>query len=500
MTPVELSAFAICVALICIGLYTKANNNRQSSGHGLLPPGPPGHWFYGNTMPKPHAHRKFEEWTKEYGPVFTLRQGRKLLIVVGRYQAAVDILEKEGANTADRPRSISSGETLSGGMRTLLVGAGDRLKKLRRALHSQLQPKVVETYEPIQMANAKNVILDILENPSAHQAHAKRYAASVIMSLTYGKATPTSYSDPVVQDVNKCLTRLGVTLQPGKWMVDAFPILRYIPGYLSTLRDWHKEELALFRSQLDGVRKQMESGQARPSFAKYLLERQAEYELTDDELAYLAGSMFGAGSDTSASAISIAIMAAATHPETQAKVQEELDTVVGRDRLPNFGDMDMLPQTMAFVLEAFRWRPVSAGGFMHKATKDIFWKEYCIPKGATIVGNHWSVARDPEVYPNPESFNPQRWMRDDGRVKDDAKYYHVFGFGRRVCPGQHVAVRSVFINTALIHWAYNILEEPAKKIDTLAFTDTANTHPLPFHAKFVPRVERLRELVEEHIE
>ncbi|TFK53064.1 cytochrome P450 [Heliocybe sulcata] len=502
ITRLDLIALAICAALVCYALYTKVKHIQRTSEHGLLPPGPPGHWLYGNTTPRPYAHRQFHEWTKEYGPVFTLRQGRKILIIVGRYQAAVDILEKEGANTADRPRSIAAGETLSGGMRILLTGVGERLKKLRRALHSQLQLKVVDTYEPIQMANAKNMLLDILQDPSHHQAHAKRYAASVIMSMAYGKTTPTSYSDPEVRSINKFTMRVGATIQPGKWMVDVFPLLRYVPGYFRTLKEWHKEELALYTSQVETVRKQLvsESGQARPSFAKYLLERQAEYDLRDNELAYLAGSMFGAGSDTSASAISVAIMAAATHSDAQKKVQEELDSVVGRDRLPNFGDMDVLPYTMAFVLETFRWRPITPGGFMHKATQDIFWKEYCIPEGAAIIGNHWAIARDPAVYPDPESFKPQRWIREDGKVKEDMKNYHAFGFGRRVCPGQHVAVRSVFINTALILWAFGLSGDPSNPIDTLAFTDTANAHPLPYHVKFSPRVDRLRDLIEEDIE
>jgi hypothetical protein len=78
------------------------------------------------------GYRKFEEWTKEYGPVFSLRQGTTITVVIGRLQAAIDIMEKEGAHTADRPLSISAGETLSGGMRLLLTPAGDRFKKLRR--------------------------------------------------------------------------------------------------------------------------------------------------------------------------------------------------------------------------------------------------------------------------------------------------------------------------------------------------------------------------------
>ena len=76
-----------------------------------------------------------------------------------------------------------------------------------------------------------------------------------------------------------------------------------------------------------------ERGQELPqSFGKYLLERQKELELSDNETAYLAGSMFGAGSDTTASAISISIMAAACFPKAQAKVQEELDNVIGKER------------------------------------------------------------------------------------------------------------------------------------------------------------------------
>lgn len=68
----------------------------------------------------------------------------------------------------------------------------------------------------------------------------------------------------------------------------------------------------------------------------------------------------------------------------------------------------------------------------------------------------------------------------------------------RVCPGQHVANRSVFLNTALMMWAYRISEDPSKLIDTMAFSDTANMHAAQFEAVFEPRmpVDRLRMLLE----
>ncbi|KAF8956228.1 cytochrome P450 [Flammula alnicola] len=491
---------SIAAVVLCFTILAVIRQRLTQSSKLPLPPGPPGSFLFGNTIPKAFAYRKFEEWTQEYGPVFSLRQGFSTTIVVGRLQAAIDIMEKEGAYLVDRPQNIAAGETLSGGMRMLLTPAGDRFKKMRRALHAHLQPKVVTTYAPTLMMNARQHIFDIIESPDKHQDHAKRYSASVVMALAYGK-NPKSYEDPDVQAVIRCLTLLGNTLRPGVWKVDAYPILRYVPGYLKELKDGHAEELELFKSQLNEVRMKAVREEIPDSFGKYLLEKQKELELTDGETAYLAGSMFGAGSDTTASAISIGVLAAACYPEAQAKVQQELDSIIGRERAPTLADQDVLPQTMAFVLETFRWRPVSAGGFAHKATKDIIWENYLIPKGAAVVGNVWAVGRDPEYFPDPEKFNPQRWIDENGKIREELRAY-TFGFGRRVCPGQHMATASVFINTALVQWAFNVKADPSSPIDELAFTESANTHPLPFKVFFEPRVaktvEGVRDMMEDY--
>lgn len=66
--------------------------------------------------------------------MFSLRQGFSTTIVIGRMQAAIDIMERDGAWLVDRPRNIAAGETLSGGMRMLLTPAGDRFKKMRRCV------------------------------------------------------------------------------------------------------------------------------------------------------------------------------------------------------------------------------------------------------------------------------------------------------------------------------------------------------------------------------
>ncbi|KAG1812009.1 cytochrome P450 [Suillus variegatus] len=119
----------------------------------------------------------------------------------------------------------------------------------------------------------------------------------------------------------------------------------------------------------------------------------------------------------------------------------------------------------------------------------------CILAGATVIANHWAIANDPEVFPEPHRFNSQCWIDNAGRVRGDIRFF-TYGFGRRVCPGQHVANRSVFVNTALILWAFCLSENPAAKIDTLAFSDTANIRAAPFEICFAKRIDEnvIREL------
>ena len=134
-----------------------------------------------------------------------------------------------------------------------------------------------------------------------------------------------------------------------------------MPGYLNLPHKWHKcvrciaqqiiaktqatrDELGLYRSKLQKARQAIAQGGTAPCFAEYITTHQEEYQISDDEMAYLCGGLFLAGSDTSASAIAITIMAAALFPEQQKVVQDELDQVIdGSSRLPDFTDEDELP-------------------------------------------------------------------------------------------------------------------------------------------------------------
>ncbi|KAG2049583.1 cytochrome P450, partial [Suillus hirtellus] len=411
-------------------------------------------------------------------------------VIIGRHKAAVDIMEKQGRALADRPRLVAAGEILTRGQSLVFIHVGDRLRRMRRVLHMHLQPKSADEYQPLQMSQARTLILNILDDPSNFQNHAITYAAATILQVAYGKTSPTSATDPEVKEARHLISRLRTVLRPGAYWVESIPWLKYLPWYAPQLRDEYKRATRLYTDQLNRVKLQMQRNEdIGPSFSKHLLENGHLYDLTDMEMAYLAGGFFGAGTETTATAICTVLMAAAHFPEEQAKVQAELDAVIGRERAPTFADKPFLPRLEAFISEALRWRPLVPFGLPHRTTEDVIWENYCIPAGTTVFGNQWSISRDPEVYPEPDAFKPQRWIDDEGRLRDDLTFF-VYGFGRRVCPGQHVADRSVFINSLLNLWAFQLSLDPTKPQDDMGFSNTFMPN-VPCAIKFQARVSEV---------
>ncbi|KAG2033763.1 cytochrome P450 [Suillus americanus] len=451
-----------------------------------------------------HITRSFlivARWINEYGPVITIRSRFKKIVYIGRYKAAVDIMEHQGKLVADRPLMISA-EISSGGMSFGNVPFGDRLHRMRRALHSYLQPKAAKAYQPLQMSHAKNIVVGILDDPHNLQRHVITYAATTIMKIAYGKNTPTSATDPKILEVNQLVKTSRAVQHHDTYLVDSIPWLKYLPWYGRDLKLRFEKSKKLHTSDLNRVKEQMHNNEdVGPSFTKYMLENSHLYGFTEIEIAFLAGSFLKAGSHTTSNTMCTVLMAAACFPEEQAIVQAELDAVIGRHRAPTFADQKSLPRLQAFISEALRWRPPVPDGLAHQTIKDVIWENYCIPAGTTVYGNIWSICQDPDVFPEPDMFKPQRWIDDQGILRDDIKLF-VFGFGRRVCPGQHVASRSVFITALLILWAFKLTLDPTKPLQDMGFMGESMLDIRPCEFEFEKRISEteLRHMMQDYPE
>ncbi|KAG1875680.1 cytochrome P450 [Suillus subluteus] len=471
---------ATCLAVVGVFLWAY----RPSKSGLPLPPSPPTWRLRGHVLPTRKPFLTIAGWIDEYGPLITIRLKFERIVIIGRYKAAVEIMENQGKLLADRPPMIAAGELFSGGMSIGFIPFGDRLRRMRRALHSHLQPKAAEAYQPLQMSHAKNIVLGVLDNPQDFQHHVITYAASIILKVTYGKNTPTSATDPEVIERLQMMGKVTEIQRPGAYLVESIPWLKYLPWYGRDLKLLFERRKKAYLGQLNRVREQMSDVDIGPSFMKHMLENSQSHGLTEIEVGFLGGALFGAGLDTTSISICTVLMAASCFPEEQAKVQAEIDTIIGRHRAPTFADQGSLPRMQAFISEALRWRPVASAGMAHRTTED---ENYCIPAGTTVFGNHWSISRDPDVYPEPYAFKPQRWIDDKGGLRDDLKFFP-YGFGRRLCPGQHVANRSVFITTLLILWAYKLTLDPTKPLEDMGFMYGTMPNVLPCTFEFEKRI------------
>jgi len=168
---------------------------------------------------------------------------------------------------------------------------------------------------------------------------------------------------------------------------------------------------------------------------------------------------------------------------------------LGPGDLPSFSDEPTLPYITAIVKEVLRHNPVTPFAFPHLLIQHDIYAGYFLPKGSIIMPNIWSILHNEEDYPEPELFNPSRFLDADGKlnpnVRDPATA--AFGFGRRACPGKHVALASLWIAVASILTCYTIepeLDENGKPIKPKGEWYSGPTlfnHPLPFKCRFVPR-------------
>lgn len=166
--------------------------------------------------------------------------------------------------------------------------------------------------------------------------------------------------------------------------------------------------------------------------------------------------MFTAGTDTSSSTVEWAIAELIRHPKILARVQQELDQVVGRDRLVTELDLAQLTYLQAVVKETFRLHPSTPLSLPRMAAESCEINGYHIPKGATLLVNVWAIARDPAQWTDPLEFKPERFLPGGEKPGADVRGndFEVipFGAGRRICAGMSLGLRMVQLLTAsLVH-------------------------------------------------
>lgn len=246
---------------------------------------------------------------------------------------------------------------------------------------------------------------------------------------------------------------------PLSWAVDAVPAIKYLPGwfpgtsYRKTAMELKAVNEAAAELPYCFAKRQLALRTHRPSYVSDLLQQNMNENgnhlklapADEEAIKWTAVSLYAAGSDSTVAVMQSLILALLIYPEVKQRAQEEIDRVVGIDRLPTFEDRKNLPYVDAIVKEAWRWNPVGPMGLTHKSEEDIICGEYIIPKGSYLLPSLWWFLHDPKDYSDPDDFKPERYLAPLNELDPSDL---AFGYGRRSCSGRYFADASVYITIA----------------------------------------------------
>ncbi|KAH9929110.1 cytochrome P450 [Epithele typhae] len=334
------------------------------------------------------------------------------LIVLGSTTAISDLLEKRSSTTADRIQDV--------------------MVELRKHQHDvyALRP-VVETppprfapyfdrdtsleYRSVQ-ETAAHVFLDkVLTNPGNLKAHIRYTVVGSIMKVTYGLDAQEE-GDPYMALVESSMEGIGQG-----WSGIVRPSAIPSCSLLSTSADTSEHRQTKKRSSRTSELSRWKEGQKQPSAPS------------------------SAGSSPSP-----CTPPRSAPPRRARRRSRPLPP-------PSFADKDALVYVQAVVLESLRYHNIAPLGAPHRTTADDVFRGHFIPKGTVVLANVWACMHDPAVFPDPDVFNPARFVRNgalDPGPCDPASL--AFGFGRRACPGSHYAMDALFINLASFMHVFDI--------------------------------------------
>ncbi|KAH6892392.1 cytochrome P450 [Thelonectria olida] len=496
---------AVVVYLPVKSLLNASKNAKRPP----LPPGPKGLPLLGNLndLPEPgvvEAHH----WLKHkdlYGPISSITVMGQTLVIINDTRIAFELLEKRSVKHSSRPRQIMAGEMIGWENSLGLSQYNDRFRTYRKNMSRIIGSKpAAAQYNELQEAEVGHFLLHVLDNPDSLVDQIRKEAGAVILKIAYGYTAEPFKNDILVDMAGDAMDKFARAGVPGAFLVDMMPFLKSIPdwipgtGFKKIAKQWSSELRDVTEKPYTFVKHQMAQGKDDSSFLSRLLE--AGDETPDEKFTnkWSAMSLYTAGADTTVSALACFFLAMTAFPEVQRKAQDEIDRVIGRDRLPTSSDRPHLSYIEATVKEVLRWHPVAPMALPHTSTADDEFEGYFIPKGSMLFANVWYFTHDPEVYDEPMAFMPERFLETEGREPAPDPHQFVFGFGRRICPGRILADNALFLNIAQSLAVFNISKgvENGKEVDNkIKFTPGVVSHPEAFKAEIKPRSPHHEKLI-----
>ncbi|KIK50801.1 hypothetical protein GYMLUDRAFT_50988 [Collybiopsis luxurians FD-317 M1] len=467
-----------------------------------VPPGPNIRYFFLRKYPE----RALHSWAAEHGGLFSVWMGTQLVIVISDPKVARDLLVTNGATFSSRKRYFMKNQIILHGRAITASEYGETWRHHRKLAMQLLTPKAIEGYASNLNYEAHILMNTLMEDGRLGQTplnphhYAGRYALNNMLYISFGIRTDNTEDPLVVRALELAMEFMDLT---GPWSnaIDFFEPLQWIPTNMrSKGRKLHDNLIEVYGSMIMRVKAKLEATEFVPDcLVKTLIQSQEKEKLDWEDLCMLSAAFTLGGVHSTSGIIQWFLALIPSHPEVVLRAQQELDQVVGRDRLPTAEDEINLPYIRAVIKEVQRAHAPSWMATPHCTSDHFTYEGHFIPKDTLIVLNCWTLHHNEARYKEPMQFDPNRYLGDNLSCAESSKLpdamdrdHWAFGAGRRICPGIHVAERELWLAISQLLWSFNFHALPDEPISLEEYEGLSGRTPLPFRLRLEPRHDQVQ--------
>ena len=394
------------------------------------------------------------QMAREYGDVVYMQIGRQQVYFVNHPDIIREILVNQ-QHKFKKSRVLERARVLLGD--GLLTSEGDFHKRQRRLAQPAFHRDRLIGYGAIMVERAcaarerwhNGQLMDVSQE--------MMHLTMDIVARTLFSARVDDEADEIGQAMSDVLGLFETILLPFSELLEKLP--------LPSVRRFHRARERLDATIYRMIAERRASGEDKGDLLSMLLlaqDEEGEGGMTDKQVRDEALTLFLAGHETTANALTWAWYLLSQHHDAEARLHKELDAVLGR-RAPAVDDLARLPYTTAVISETLRLYP-PAWGVGRRTLEDVELGGYLVPKGKVVLMSTYVTHRDPRWFPEPLSFQPERWLTEDPTRPKFA--YFPFGGGTRVCIGERFAWMEGILLLATLGQKWSMALAPGHPVAT----------------------------------
>ncbi|XP_010714362.1 cytochrome P450 2J2-like [Meleagris gallopavo] len=426
---------------------------------------------------------------EEHGDIFSMQVGTQSFVILNGLQMIKEALLIQGENFMDRPEIPINTEVFN---KLGLISSNGHLWKQQRRFtlitlrNFGLGKRSLEERIQEECRFLTDAFRDEQGNPFNPHLKINSAVSNVICSITFGNRF--EYHNGNFQNLLRLMDE--TVILHGKIMsqlYNAFPsIIKYFPGSHQTIFENWRLMKGFVKEKISKHKEDLNPSESRDFIDSYLQEmaKSNGSDFCEDNLVACTLDLFFAGTETTSTTIRWALLFMALYPEIQARVQAEIDAVIGQCRQPALEDRNNMPYTNAVIHEVQRKGNITPFSLPREAKKDTVLAGFHLPKGSIVVPNLSSVMLDKKEWETPHSFNPGHFLKDGQFWKREA--FMPFSIGKRACLGELLARAELFLFFTALLQKFTF-QAPRDTILDLKFILGMTLAPRPYKICAVPR-------------